>query len=206
MGIGCTPWRGGGAPPPLPMHPWGEETPSRPMLHVMVGLLERRWLLESDGRLEEIRRWLVGRRWRPGNRRRRREGHRVRSISMGFIPLPRQVLGCTLQEEGGYPPLIPPFPDQSEHRGKQRNLPPGKCDRAIFGTHTFGSQTPPLSRVALKGKGPRRQSQKRLDRRLQDVSKAVGGGYCRLQLPLRLALNVRGTVPGHRLGALKGGW
>ena len=28
------------------------------------------------------------------------------------------------------------------------------------------------------------------------------GGYCRLQMPLRLALGVRGTVAGHRLGAL----
>ena len=30
---------------------------------------------------------------------------------------------------------------------------------------------------------------------------AVGGGYCRLEMPLRLALAVRGTVAGHRLGA-----
>ena len=28
----------------------------------------------------------------------------------------------------------------------------------------------------------------------------MGGGYCRLQMPLRLALGVRGTVAGHRLG------
>ena len=38
----------------------------------------------------------------------------------------------------------------------------------------------------------------------QAVAKAVGGGYCRLQMPLRLALGVRGTVAGHRLGALEG--
>ena len=37
------------------------------------------------------------------------------------------------------------------------------------------------------------------------MAKAVGGGYRRLQMPLRLALGVRGTVAGHRLGALKGG-
>ena len=30
----------------------------------------------------------------------------------------------------------------------------------------------------------------------------VGGGYCRLQMPLKPALTVRGTVAGHRLGAL----
>ena len=32
----------------------------------------------------------------------------------------------------------------------------------------------------------------------------VGGGYCRVQMPLRLALGVRETVAGRRLGALKG--
>ena len=37
------------------------------------------------------------------------------------------------------------------------------------------------------------------------MTKAVGGGYCRLQMPLRLALGVRETVAGHRLGALEGG-
>ena len=43
--------------------------------------------------------------------------------------------------------------------------------------------------------------QKRLDRRLQEVA----GGYYRLQMPLRPALTVRGTVAGRRLGALEGG-
>ena len=57
---------------------------------------------------------------------------------------------------------------------------------------------------ALEGKGPQRRPQKRLDGRLEEVAKAVGGGYCRLQLPLRLALPVGGTVAGHRLGALEG--
>ena len=47
--------------------------------------------------------------------------------------------------------------------------------------------------------------QRRLGRRLEEVAKAVGGGYCRLQMPLRLALGVRETVTGHRLGALEGG-
>ena len=59
----------------------------------------------------------------------------------------------------------------------------------------------PVPREALEGKGPRR----RLGRRLEEVAKAVGGGYCRLQMPLRLALGVRGTVAGHRPGALEGG-
>ena len=54
-------------------------------------------------------------------------------------------------------------------------------------------------------KGPRRRPQQRVDRRLEEVAEAVGGGYCRLQMPLRPALAVRGTVAGHRLCALKGG-
>ena len=48
-------------------------------------------------------------------------------------------------------------------------------------------------RDALEGKGP----QRRLDRRLEEVAQAVGGGYCRLRMPL--ALGVRGTVAGHGL-------
>ena len=65
--------------------------------------------------------------------------------------------------------------------------------------------TGPLPRDALEGEGPHRRPQKRLDRRLQEVAKAVGGGYCRLQMLLRLALAVRETVAGHRLAALEGG-
>ena len=52
---------------------------------------------------------------------------------------------------------------------------------------------------------PQRRPHKRLGRRLEEVAKAVGGGYCRLQMPLRPALGVTGTVAGHRLGALGGG-
>ena len=54
-------------------------------------------------------------------------------------------------------------------------------------------------RDALEGKGPQRRPQKRLRGRLEEVAKAVGGGYCRLQMPLKLALAVRQTVTGHRL-------
>ena len=39
----------------------------------------------------------------------------------------------------------------------------------------------------------------------QHRDKIIGDGYCRLQMALRLALGVRGTVAGHRLGALDGG-
>ena len=37
------------------------------------------------------------------------------------------------------------------------------------------------------------------------MPKRLCGGYCRLQMLLELALGVRGTVAGHRLGALEGG-
>ena len=60
-------------------------------------------------------------------------------------------------------------------------------------------------RDALEGEGPQRRPQKRFGRRLEEVAEAVGGGYCRLHMPLKLALGVRGTVAGHRLGALQGG-
>ena len=56
-------------------------------------------------------------------------------------------------------------------------------------------------RGASEGKGPHRPPQQRFDRRLEEVAKAVGGGYSRLQMPLKLALGVRGTVAAHGLGA-----
>ena len=59
-------------------------------------------------------------------------------------------------------------------------------------------------RGALEGGGgAQRRLQEPLDGRLEEVAEAVGGGYCRLQTPLRLAIGVRGTVAGHRLGALE---
>ena len=51
--------------------------------------------------------------------------------------------------------------------------------------HQEGSQPAGLH---WKGEGPQRQPQRRLDRRLAKVAKAVGGGYCRLQMPLKVAL------------------
>ena len=57
---------------------------------------------------------------------------------------------------------------------------------------------------ALEGKGPQRRPQKRFYGRLEEVAKAVGGGCCRLHMPLKLALGVNEKVAGHRLGALEG--
>ena len=37
-------------------------------------------------------------------------------------------------------------------------------------------------RDVLEGQGPWRRFQKRLDRRLEEVAQAVGGGYCQLQI------------------------
>ena len=77
----------------------------------------------------------------------------------------------------------------------------GTSDRC----RTAPSSPPPPPRGAVEGKGPQRWPQRRLDRRLEEVVEAVGGGYCRLQMPLKPAFGVRGTVAGHRLGALEGG-
>ena len=57
------------------------------------------------------------------------------------------------------------------------------------------------ARGASEGKG---RPQRRLGRRLEEVAKAVGGGFCPLHMPLRLALGVRGTVAAHWLDALEG--
>ena len=62
-----------------------------------------------------------------------------------------------------------------------------------------------MSRGALDAKWPGTRPQRRLGRRLEEVAQAVGGGYCRLQMPLRVALGVRETVAGDRLGTLEGG-
>ena len=45
-----------------------------------------------------------------------------------------------------------------------------------------------------KGRDHRGGPQRRLNRRLEEVAKAVGGGYCRLQMLLRLAFAVRETA------------
>ena len=79
------------------------------------------------------------------------------------------------------------------------------CACGAGGGAPFNNPAPlGASTDALEGKGPQRLPQGQLDRRLEGVAKAVGGGYCQLQMPLKLALGVRETVAGHRLGALEG--
>ena len=62
-------------------------------------------------------------------------------------------------------------------------------DFVLFG---MWATPPPPPGDALEGKEPQRRPQRRsdrrLDRQLEEVTEAVGGGYCRLQMPLRLAL------------------
>ena len=48
---------------------------------------------------------------------------------------------------------------------------------------TMGDPGTPRGRDAFEGKGSQRRPRKRLDRRLQQVAKAVGGCYCGLQMP-----------------------
>ena len=57
----------------------------------------------------------------------------------------------------------------------------------------------------VRSEGGSRWPERRLDRRLEQVAKAVRERYYRLQMPLKLALAVRETVAGHRRGALEGG-
>ena len=95
---------------------------------------------------------------------------------------------------------------------RHRTTPPSPHQTSAFAFVCFlmRSHTPirPLTspgRDALEGNAPHRRPQTRLDRRLQEVAKAVGGGYCRLQMPLKPAPAVREPVAGRRLGALEPG-
>ena len=60
-----------------------------------------------------------------------------------------------------------------------------------------------VGRDALEGKGVSKAVPKAVRQAVEGVAKAVGGGYCRLPLALRMAVAVRETVAGHRLGI---GW
>ena len=81
---------------------------------------------------------------------------------------------------------------------------PGKS-MAPKGTTQRNIRRGGLGRDALEGKGSRRRPQKRFGRRLEEVAKAVGGGYRRPQMPFQLAFAVKGTVAGHGGVPLRGG-
>ena len=82
---------------------------------------------------------------------------------------------------------------------------PGRSHVRCPGLLGLPRRPPPPPRDAFEGKGPQRRPQKQLGRRLEEVAEAVGGDHCRLQMPLKLALGVRETVTGRRVGALGGG-
>ena len=119
------------------------------------------------------------------------------------------------------PRASPPTPGQSDRSRQQRRASGRLCVARGLSTpsplpqvHPVHPEAPLASslnleshppRGALERKVPQRGPQRRLDRRLEAVAKAVGGGYCRLQMPLKPALAVRGTVAGHKLGALEEG-
>ena len=73
-----------------------------------------------------------------------------------------------------------------------------------FGDH-LKQQDTGRGRDAVEGKGPHSRPQRRVDRGSEEVAKAVGGGYCQLQMPWKLALAVRETAAGYKLGALEEG-
>ena len=56
------------------------------------------------------------------------------------------------------------------------------------------SQRQPLGQGCIRREGPSEVAP-------EAVRWAVGGGYCRLQVPLKLALAIRETVAGHGLSA-----
>jgi hypothetical protein len=59
--------------------------------------------------------------------------------------------------------------------------------------------------LEVEGDGTQRLPHKRLDRRLEEVAKAVGGRLLSVTNAVELALAVGGTAAGCRLGALEGG-
>ena len=63
----------------------------------------------------------------------------------------------------------------------------------------------PKARDALEGKGPQRPPQRRLDRRLEEVAKAVGGRLLSVTNASDVGVCRQKTVAGHTLGALEGG-
>ena len=73
----------------------------------------------------------------------------------------------------------------------------------------FGARRVPCCEFCIagdsSGSGTIAWPQRQLDRRLEEAAEAVGGVYRRSQMPLKLALALRGTVAGHRLGPLEGG-
>ena len=127
---------------------------------------------------------------------------RLRGVSVGTLPAPPCPPCYGPRPHSHRTSPAAPWPHASENARHGDAYAKDVTERLI----AMGGGPPPAGpRDALEGKGPPRRPQKRLDRRLEEVAKAVGGSYCRLQGPLKLALGIRETVAGSRLGALEGG-
>ena len=83
------------------------------------------------------------------------------------------------------------------HCGEGHTAPPPRLLTRPRGSPKGGTR---LQECTTR-EGPQRS----FDRRLEEVATAVGGSYCRLQMPLKLAFGVWETVARHRLGPWKGG-
>ena len=102
------------------------------------------------------------------------------------------------------PPQPPPKPVQPPPPPKPPQPPPQKKTTLLTSVSWFNTP-PPHFAAPSAPRACRTLPRRRLGRRLEEVAKAVGGGYCRLQMRLGLALGVRGTVAWQRPGALEGG-
>ena len=102
--------------------------------------------------------------------------------------------------EVGAAPAVREGEADQPHRNEER----GQVVRGLIALAQHDDAAEEGPRMQTEGEGPQRRARQRLGRRSEAVAKAVGGGYCRLQMPLRLALGAREAVSGHRLGALEG--
>ena len=97
------------------------------------------------------------------------------------------------------PPPAPPMPLAEGVAPRNEGSPSAPLPCAPGTASVDG----PLSQGCIRREGASEAAPEGV-RRLEEVAKAVGGGYCRLQ-PSSLALGVRGTGAGQGLGALAGG-
>ena len=87
------------------------------------------------------------------------------------------------------PPPRPLVPRHGPHLTSTRRgpRPPGPAVCGICAVSVCQDMRG-SARGALEGKGLQSWPQRRLDVRLEEVAEAVGGGHCRLPMPLKVAL------------------
>ena len=79
---------------------------------------------------------------------------------------------------------------------RHKSAPPSLRNWPPISSNITWSQQVPCSQGCIRRGGASELAQKRLDRRLEEGTKAVGSGYCRLQMPFKLALAATETVAG----------